>query len=82
MPAAVIKKAAKKLHKSAKALEKYWEKAKEAAEKAGQAENYAYIMSIWKQMVGYEPSSAMVEVKLMKALAEKERQRFPLGGTE
>ena len=46
--------------------EKDWEKAKEQAEKQGQKENWAYVMSIFKKMVGKEAAASRVASRYLK----------------
>jgi len=50
MPVPFIKKLSKEGKGSVPALEKKWEAAKEAARKAGKADNYGYITEIFKKM--------------------------------
>lgn len=52
MPQAYVEKLAKKHKMSIDAAEKKWEAAKRAAEKQGHAEDYDYITSIFKNMMG------------------------------
>lgn len=54
MPAAYINKLIKEKEtgKSKARLEHLWKKAKDIASKAGETKNYAYIMGIFKKMIG------------------------------
>ena len=52
MPTAIVKKYAKKKGISLKKSEKRWNKAKKFAKKEGQKENWPYVMSIYKKMMG------------------------------
>lgn len=52
MPANIVKSFADKTGKSEQEVDKLWNKAKEVAAEAGEAENYAYITGILKKMLG------------------------------
>lgn len=52
MPANIVKSFADKTGKSEQEVDKLWNKAKEVAVEAGEAENYAYITGILKKMLG------------------------------
>lgn len=52
MPANVIKKVANKCNYSEKEVEQKWNDAKEQAKEQNQGDNYGYIMSIFKHMIG------------------------------
>lgn len=52
MPTGYVKKLAKKHHTSVGKSESVWEEAKQQAAKAGKSENFAYITSIYKKMMG------------------------------
>jgi len=52
MPAAVVDKVAKVCDISQEEAEEKWEKAKKLAEDEGHKEEYDYIMSIYKNLVG------------------------------
>lgn len=52
MPTDYIKKLAKTTDKSEKELEQKWEEAKQQAKKQGHEEDYDYITSIFKKMIG------------------------------
>jgi hypothetical protein len=60
MPTAYIKKLAEQGKGTIAELERKWEAAKSQAEKAGHAEDFPYITSIFKRMAGVEASSAGV----------------------
>lgn len=52
MPTDYIKKLSKAGKGSVPALEAKWERAKAQAKKAGQSNNFAYVTSIFKTMIG------------------------------
>lgn len=54
MPVAYVKKLAKKKGVSIAKSEKRWGKAKEIASDSGESGNYAYVMGIYKRMMGEE----------------------------
>ena len=54
MPATVIQSFSKKTGKSVEELEKLWKKAKKVAEEQGRKDDYAYIVGIFKKMLGIE----------------------------
>lgn len=54
MPQEYVKKMAKQYDVSIPAAEKFWKKAKQAAEDQGKKDNYAYVTSIFKNMMGIE----------------------------
>jgi len=68
MPTAYIKKLAKKGFGSVKELEKKWEKAKKIASEEGHKDDYAYIMGIFKRMLGIKSES--VDETILEALIE------------
>lgn len=57
MPTNYIKKLSKEGKGSISSLESKWEAAKKQAEAEGEADNYAYITSIFKNMVGVTGSA-------------------------
>lgn len=57
MPAPQITSMAKKAGKSEAEAEKLWAEAKAAAKKEGHAEDYAYVMGIFKKMIGAKKES-------------------------
>jgi len=54
MPPALIQTFAQRAGRSAKAVEKLWDKAKELAAEAGREEDYAYVVGILKRMLKIE----------------------------
>lgn len=52
MPVPVIKKEAEKHNVSDEAVESKWEKAKQQAAEEGKSKDWAYIMTIFKSMMG------------------------------
>lgn len=57
MPITYVKKLAKKHGMSTDMAEKHWETAKKQAAKQGREENYAYVTSIFKSMLGENEES-------------------------
>lgn len=70
MPTDYIKKLSKEGHGSVAELERKWDEAKDAAEKQGQGDNFAYRTSIFKNMVGAALGDAFVELKTHECSAE------------
>ena len=68
MPTPYVKKLAKKHHTSVGKSEKEWSQAKAVAKKEGKGENFAYITSIYKKMMG----ESIKEVTLKQFLALSE----------
>ena len=63
MPAPYVKQLAKKHDVSTQKAEKRWDAAKEQAEKNNRKDDYAYIMGIFKKMMGEQLESlSMTEV--------------------
>jgi hypothetical protein len=62
MPSSVVK---------TKEQEKKWKLAKKRAKEEGQEDNYAYIMSIYKKMTGYESKDESKKESLAKYLQNK-----------
>lgn len=52
MPTPLIESVAKKQGKSIEEIEGKWEEAKKAAEEQGHKEDWAYVVSIFKNMTG------------------------------
>ena len=69
MPVPALKSIARKSGKSLNKIEKYWERAKKAAAKQGQADNYAYIMGVTKHMAGVESVSEKLDRLIGESLA-------------
>lgn len=67
MPSAYVKKLAEKHRMSIDKAEQKWEDAKKAAAKQGQADNYAYITSIFQNMMG---ETSMVLSRILSRLKE------------
>jgi hypothetical protein len=72
MPTPVIKSFAEKTGKSVAVVDKLWNKAKEVASEAGEAENYAYITGILKKMLGLNETA-----QSFKEFLEQEVQKLP-----
>lgn len=62
MPSAYVKKMADKHGISVKEAEDKWDEAKQAAEKQGQGDNYAYTTQIFKNMMGEKSTAAADDV--------------------
>lgn len=62
MPTSYVEKMAKKHNMTVQQAEEKWSEAKKAAEKQGQGDNYAYITTIFKSMVG-EKSSLIASLR-------------------
>jgi hypothetical protein len=73
MPVSVVK---------TKEDEKAWKKAKKQAEKQGQGDNYAYIMSIYKNMTGYEAEDSKKKKKKESKLISYLHKRLTISLTE
>jgi len=76
MPVSVVK---------TKKDEEAWEQAKEQAKEQGQKNNYAYIMSIYKKMTGYEAGDVEKKKKKKKkkeSLADYLVKKLTLSFTE
>lgn len=68
MPTPYIRKLASEGHGSVKTLEKHWDAAKARAAEEGKANNYPYIMGIFKKMSGINASvEALFEAELCAA---------------
>lgn len=67
MPSAYVKKLAEKHGMSIDKAEQKWEDAKKAAAKQGQADNHAYITSIFQNMMG---ETSMVLSRILSRLKE------------
>jgi len=91
MPTAYIKKLNREGKGSISSLEKKWEKAKEIADKEDQKDNYAFITSIFKNMVGVNESNNISLAKqfILKCsklnessniLAQKNKKNYNHGG--
>lgn len=64
MPAPVVASFAKKAGISVPEAETRWKKAKAAAAKAGQADNYAYVTGVFKKMMGEAVSNRIMETTI------------------
>jgi hypothetical protein len=74
MPTAYLKKLAEEGHGSVAELEKKWDEAKAQAAKAGQADNFAYVTSIFNRM-------AHIKGHIMKINASQRLRAFAPQGT-
>ena len=70
MPTAYLKKMSEKTGKSLSSLESSWEEAKHQAEHDGHAENYAYITTIFKNMVSAGVEANMNHVTAAVSVAD------------
>ncbi len=75
MPANTVKSFAEKTGKSVAEVEKLWDKAKELAKEAGEAENFAYITGILKKMLNLNETAQSFKEFLEQEAKEKEQQK-------
>lgn len=73
MPVSVVK---------TKKDEEAWEQAKEQAKEQGQKNNYAYIMSIYKKMTGYEAGDVKKKKRKKESLADYLAKKLTVSFTE
>ena len=73
MPTSVVK---------TKKDEEAWKSAKKQAKEQGQGENYAYIMSIYKSMTGYEAGDVKKNKKKKESLANYLQKKLTINSKE